>query len=354
MSRGERQRGDAPLDPEATARLGAFLAKAAGGDVAIARLDRLGGGAIQENWRLDIAVADGPMAGAHALVLRTSRPAPIAYSHSRAQEFALLGAARAAGVTVPEPLWLCEDPRVIGKPFFVMRRLRGVALGQKIVRDPAFDGLRDALAERLGEELARIHAIRPGAPGLEFLPPPERAAAPAAIAGYRAFLDDHAAPHPVLEWGLRWAERHQPPADQPVLCHRDFRTGNYMVDPESREAGGLSGILDWEFAGWGAPMADIAWFCAKCWRFGAVEREAGGIAARTPFYAGYRRVSGRDIDPVEVHFWEVTAHVRWAVIAIQQADRHLSGDERSLELAAIGRRPAEMELEILRLTELLS
>ena len=44
------------------------------------------------------------------------------------------------------------------------------------------------------------------------------------------------------------------------------------------------------------------------------------------------------------------AHARWAVIALQQAERHLSGAEAWLELAAIGRRPAEMELEILRLT----
>ena len=68
-----------------------------------------------------------------------------------------------------------------------------------------------------------------------------------------------------------------------MLCHRDFRTGNYMLDIGSRGAT-LTGILDWEFAGWGDPDEDIGWFCCKGWRFSRLDREAGGIAARAPFY----------------------------------------------------------------------
>jgi aminoglycoside phosphotransferase (APT) family kinase protein len=98
-------------------------------------------------------------------------------------------------------------------------------------------------------------------------------------------------------------------------------------------------------------MSDIGWFCAKCWRFGAVEREAGGIAARAPFYRGYEAASGRRIDHAAVHYWEVAAHVRWAAIALQQAARHLSGQERSLELALTGRIVPELELEILNLID---
>ena len=347
---GETARSKVLLNDEARARLARFLGEAAGGAATVTRSSRLGGGAIQENWLIELTVDGGPMAGAHALVLRTSPRQELAYSHSRIHEFALLEAAFAAGVTVPEPLWACADAGVIGRPFFVMRKVGGVSLGHRIVRGAAFEGLRDALAERLGEELARIHAIRPGEPKLEFMPLPEPSPALAAIAAYRGFLDRHESPHPVLEWGLRWAERNAPPAGEVVLCHRDFRTGNYVVDVDDPGKGGLTGILDWEFAGWGAPMEDVAWFCARCWRFGATDREAGGIAGRERFYDGYRRASGRDVDDAAVRFWETMAHVRWAVIAIQQAERHLSGVEPSLELAAIGRRPAEMELEMLRLT----
>jgi len=334
---------------EALSRLAAFLAEAARGPVTIARLGRIRGGAIQENWRLDIAVGSGPLSGRHKLVLRLSSLEALAFSHTRAEEFAILRAAYDAGVAVPEPLWLGEDPGVLGRPFLVMRRLRGTAIGRKVVRDARFAPVRQALAERLGEELGKIHRIRPGHPGLTFLGPAPDDPAAEAIAHYRAALDSDAEAHPVLEWGLRWAERRAPRASGVVLCHRDYRTGNYLVDA-GRRRDGLTGILDWEFAGWGAPEEDLAWFCAKCWRFGVVDREAGGIAERAPFYRGYRRVSGREIDPAAIHFWEVIAHVRWAVIALHQTDRHLSGAEPSLELAAIGRRPPEMELEVLRLT----
>ena len=170
-----------------------------------------------------------------------------------------------------------------------------------------------------------------------------------AIATYRAYLDEMPEPHPVLEWTLRWLETNAPVMGETVLCHRDFRTGNYMVDE-----GELTGVLDWEFAGWGDPHEDIAWFCARCWRFAGPRLEAGGIADRQTFYRAYEQASGRSVDPGLVHFWETMAHVRWAVIALQQAMRHRSGDEFSLELALIGRRIAEIEHECLNLTGALS
>jgi hypothetical protein len=148
----------------------------------------------------------------------------------------------------------------------------------------------------------------------------------------------------VLEWGLRWLERKAPPTGEIVLVHQDFRSGNYMVD-----AAGLTAILDWEFAAWGEPMADIGWFCAKCWRYGGEGGEAGGIAPREDFYRGYESESGRRVDPAAVEYWEVMAHLRWGVIALQQMDRHLSGKEHSLELALTGRILPELELTILEL-----
>src|SRR3546814_6594457 len=82
----------------------------------------------------------------------------------------------------------------------------------------------------------------------------------------------------------------------------------------------LHGVLDWEFADWGDPMSDIGWFCAACWRYAHPELEAGGIAPRDPFYRGYEAVSGQRIDPEVVAFWEIMAHLRWAVIALQQGE----------------------------------
>ncbi|HEX6980395.1 MAG TPA: phosphotransferase family protein [Alphaproteobacteria bacterium] len=333
--------GDLSHD-ETRARLGAWLRSVlAAPSAELVRLEKLSGGAIQENWALDIA-CDGNV---RALVLRTDAPSGVAVSHDRGKEFALLKAAHAAGVTVPVPVAYCEDRAVIGKPFYVMARLKGTAGGHILVRDDKWKGDRTRLAEQLGAELAKIHTIRPPRPDLAFLPVPTHPPAIEAIAAYRSWLDGYRDPRPALEWGLSWLERHAPAAGDLVLCHRDFRTGNYMVDGDR-----LTGILDWEFAGWGDPHEDIGWFCAKCWRFGADAREAGGIGSRRDFYRGYERQSGRRIDDRAVRYWEVMAHARWAVIALQQGERHVSGAEPSLDLALTGRRVAELEYELLRMT----
>jgi len=324
--------------------LARFLAAASGASrVRLAGLDLLPGGAIQENWGLDAEFADGRLAGAQRLVLRTDAPTGIPSSLGRIEEFAVLKAAFAAGVTVPEPLWACPDPSVLGKPFFVMRRVAGTAQGRHITTDPTLEPDLPALAARLGRELARIQTVRPPHPDLAFLP---SIGAVQHIASFRAYLDRHPMPRPVLEWAARWLETHLPEPAAPVLCHRDFRTGNYMLDGAE-----LTGILDWEFAGWGDPDEDIGWFCCKGWRFARLDREAGGIALRGAFHEAYEAASGRNLDPDRVRFWEVLANLRWAVIALQQSDRVLVAGARDLSTAIIGRRATECELELLMLLD---
>lgn len=327
--------------------LESFVAEQSGARrVTITEAKRLSGGAIQENWLINAEIDGGSHAGFLDAVVRTDSPSGVAASHSRAEEYAILKAVYGAGVTVPEPLWLCEDKAVIGRQFFVMRRVGGTAAGHLLVKDGRYGGDRVQLAERLGEELARIHTVRPPRTDLPFLVEFPESPAVHATRHFRQFLDTHATPRPALEWGLRWLERHAPDRDAVVLCHRDFRTGNYMVDEQ-----GLTGILDWEFSDWGDPLEDIGWFCAKCWRFGANGREAGGVGAREDFYRGYERVSGKPLPRDQVHYWEVMAHMNWAVIAIQQAERYLSGEEASLLLGLTGHIVPELEYEILTMTE---
>ncbi len=312
----------------------------------ITALAPLSGGSIQENWGLDAHFAGGPLDGMQRLVLRAAGETGVPSSLDRLQEFAVLKAAFSAGVTVPEPLFACADPSVFGKPFFIMRRAGGTAAAHRITREAALDPVLPAIAERLGRELAHIHTIRPPCPDLDFLVPYEKSGPEYQVAAFRDYLDTHPSPRPVLEWGIRWLETHIPPPTNPVLCHHDFRTGNYLFDGAK-----LTGILDWEFAGWGDPHEDIAWFCSMGWRFARLDREAGGIANRAPFYRGYESESGRALDPVRVHFWEVLASVRWGVIALQQSDRQMLGGERSLDLALTGRRAGECELALLMLLD---
>ncbi len=327
---------DKPNDRRAA--LAEWLSGAAGSPVEIEAMSLLSGGAIQQNWRLDARVNGKPA----AWVLRTDAAATISHSRSRAEEFALLRAAHAGGVTVAEPLFLCGDAAVTGAPFFVMGRAGGIAAGHRVARSGKLGGGREALVAALGRELARIHAIRPPRDDLAFLLPPSPDPCARFIADMRGHLDRGRAPRPVLEWGLRHLERTRYPTDDIVLCHNDYRTGNFMVAED-----GIAAILDWEFAAWGDPHEDIGWLCAPCWRFGG-PGEVGGIGSRAAFAGAYEGASGRRIDPACVAWWELAALIRWAVIALAQAERHLSGREPSLELALTGHVVPELELQVMR------
>lgn len=305
----------------------------------------LAGGAIQENWLLGCVIETAGGAERRRFVLRRDSPAVIDSSLTRAQEFAVLEVAHWAGVLVPEPIGFCADPAVIGSPFALTGFVPGEALGARVVRDTRLGGDRETLARRLGQELAKVHRVGPPEAALGFLDPPEPEPAKREVRRIRLALGRLGAVRPAIEWGLRFAEVHAPVCPEVRLLHNDFRTGNYLVD----EAG-LAGILDWEFASWGDPMADLGWFTAACWRFGRPDLEAGGIGSRAAFYEGYLEAGDLEVRDEAVRYWELMAHLRWALIALEQGRRHLSGAQPSLELALTGRVVAELELAVLRAT----
>lgn len=328
--------------PEVLAALAAELRTSLSAEaLQILSAQRLSGGAVQENWALRLYV-DG---AEHAWVLRTDAPSAVGASLGRQQEFAVLQRVHQAGVRVPRPLLMVERSVALGRPYFLMECLGGIAAGHRLTREG--DALPDAAAllEDLAATLASLHRIEPVAGELDFLLRPAGSPALAAIDEYRRYLDTLAEPQPVLEWGLRWCERHVPASLPLCLTHRDFRTGNYLV-----AHGRLSGVLDWEFTAFGDPREDLGWFSARCWRFAAPQREAGGIGELRVFLDAYQRAGGIALAPAELTYWQVMAHLRWGVIALQQAQRHLSGQERSLELALTGRLLPDLEIEILKLT----
>ena len=321
-------------------RIAAFVRAAArADDVRITRLERMSGGAVQENWALDAEIKGSPQTGSRQWVLRTDARARVEASLKRSEEFAILQVAHAAKLHAPQPLFLCTDAAVTGREFFIMERLPGVASGHRVTREAALVPDRARLARELAENLARLHEIKPPHPQLGFL---KTMHARDNIAHYRSFLDGLPEPHPALEWGLRWCELNAPRAEETTFIHRDYRTGNYLV-----HEGRLAGVLDWEFCAFGNPLEDVGWIHAKCWRFAGKGLPCGGIAQAGDFLVPYQRASGRTVDNDALVYWQVMAHVRWAVIALQQAQRHLSGVEPSLELALTGRIVAELEHEIL-------
>jgi aminoglycoside phosphotransferase (APT) family kinase protein len=288
----------------------------------------LAGGASKEAWAVD-------RDGEPLLVRRAAVGVIHRHTLSLRHEFEVLEAAFEAGVKVPRPILYVED--LDGREAFVMERIPGETIGRRIVRmDPAPAGLPLQLAE----ELAKIHAI-----------PPERLPflGEASLERMVDELDEVGEPHPAIELGLWWLRENRPAPREPVVVHGDYRIGNVAVDEH-----GLVGILDWEFAHLDDPARDLSFGLVRAWRFGADGLRLGGIAEVEPYLECYNELTGREIRPEELDYWELAGNVAWAVGCLTQAQRHLSGQDRSVELAILGRLGAEVEYEICHLLETLS
>ncbi|MFC0337269.1 Predicted kinase, aminoglycoside phosphotransferase (APT) family [Kushneria avicenniae] len=331
-------------DTDPDSALNAWLAQQAGAEwVTINSQRPLGGGAVQDNRLLQVSVIGGPMKGEQRWVLRSDARAPLAISASREEEFALLKRAWRYGICVPEPLWMCQDNAILGRPFMIMRHVAGVASPRSLVAR-AGDGGLEPLVEALGAELARIHALplsddeRQSCDGVNVVS--------RQLADYQNRLAQIPEPQPTLAWALRWLKRHPPTPSKTVLAHNDFRTGNFLVNDDRLEA-----VLDWEFAGPNDALADIGWFCAPCWRF-ASALEAGGLGSIEALVRGYEGAGGERFERDQLDRWIILATLRWAVIALEQGARHDSGMQPDLELALTTHLLPGLELDLLRLIPL--
>ncbi|HVR72789.1 MAG TPA: phosphotransferase family protein [Planctomycetota bacterium] len=329
-------------------KLGEFLTRETGGIARVKVLQRLAGGASRAAFALDIEIGGGPWKGRHAAVLRLDLGGRI-YDASleRVEELQVISHAERGGVPVPRPLWASSDGTILGRGFLLLERVEGETIGRKIVQLPVLAEARRLLPGELGKALARIHALDP-AP-LEFLPRPRARGSPGAWAPAldaceraRVEMDRAGGTYPGLEAGLRWLEAHAPAAEAVVLVHGDFRLGNIIVGPE-----GLRAVIDWEFAQVGDPHEDLAWPFVRDWRFGMDSLRFAGLSDGADFLAAYEEESGRRVDRARLRYWEALGNLRWAVGCLSQARRHTSGVEPSVELASLGRRSAEMELEML-------
>jgi hypothetical protein len=89
----------------------------------------------------------------------------------------------------------------------------------------------------------------------------------------------------------------------------------------------------------------------RAWRFGVGDKRLGGIADVDAYLERYNAITGIGVRPEELDYWELAGNVGWAIGCITQAQRHLSGLDRSVELAILGRLGAEVEYEICHLLE---
>jgi len=302
-----------------------------GCDVAIDNLRALTGGASRTTWAFDAVTPDER----RSLILRIGPPDDLHAGmelEARAQ-----AAAAAAGAPVPQILVADDSPAALGNPFLICDEIKGETIVRRIERQLDEAG-RARLLSQCAHALAAIHRAEPHDPELS---------AQDQLAEWRGRLDAISDTTATFEWAFRWLAAHRPAPSPSRLVHGDYRMGNLIIDGSQ-----LAAVLDWELVHIGEVYEDLAWFCIRAWRFGApADRAAGGLGSVEDFLAAYEQASGATVDRVAFHWWLVLATLRWGVICRYQAERHLSGQTRSVELAAIGRRVCETEWDLLTLLD---
>ncbi|HCS28486.1 MAG TPA: phosphotransferase family protein [Spongiibacteraceae bacterium] len=302
---------------------------------AITQLQRLTGGAAAQTWAF-VAELESE---SHALILRLGQDQQqFGAALSKRQEAQLITAARHHGVLAPEVVVSLPEDNPLGEGF-VMRRLAGEALPQRILRDDRYARARENLTGQCADNLAAIHSIPQTR--LDNIPAMD---ADTQLDFYRSAYLGYPLRSAAFEYAFRWLRQHRPDTRDEALVHGDFRNGNLLVDEQ-----GISAVLDWELAHIGDPMEDLGWLCVNSWRFGRRDKPVGGFGQRDDLYRAYERASGRVVKADHVHYWEVFGTLKWGVICLYQAHVHLSGSEPSLERAAIGRRVSECEVDVLSL-----
>jgi aminoglycoside phosphotransferase (APT) family kinase protein len=316
-------------------KLAKVLEKPLGAGTTIENLRALTGGASRTTWAFDAVTGEQRQ----SLILRTGPPDDV---HAGMElEASAQAAAAAAGAPVPHILVADDSVAALGNPFLICNEIKGETIVRRIQRQlDSEDGQagRARLLPQCAQALAAIHRADAHGPGLTHEDQLDE---------WRARLDAMGDTTATFEWGFRWLGAHRPAPSPPVLVHGDFRMGNLIVNKSD-----LAAVLDWELVHVGEAYEDLAWFCIRAWRFGApAGLGAGGLGSIEDFLTAYELAAGTTVDRVAFHWWLVLATLRWGVICRHQAERHLSGQARSVELATIGRRVCETEWDLLDLLD---
>jgi aminoglycoside phosphotransferase (APT) family kinase protein len=279
--------------------------------------------------------------GERELVVRRAPPGVnIKSAHDMGREFRILSALAPVWPKVPRPIAHCDDASVIGTPFYVMERVKGVILRSKVPAGLLLDelALRRVSASTC-DTLAEIHTLDWRAAGLGDLGKPEgyveRQVKGWAERYKKARTDDI----PEIERLGAWLDEHRPSESGATLVHNDFKYDNVILAPDLSR---VVAVLDWEMATIGDPLMDLGtalgyWIepedppVFQVMVFGPTNRP--GNLTRAEFVARWSRATGRDA--TNVLFYYAFALFKLGVVAQQLYKRYVDGFTTEERFAAM-------------------
>ncbi|HEY0376454.1 MAG TPA: phosphotransferase family protein [Pyrinomonadaceae bacterium] len=269
--------------------------------------------------------------GREFVLRRPPHGAKIKTAHDMGREFMILSRLRPVYPKVPRPVLYCEDETILGAPFYLMERVRGVILR---ARPPEGVELSAQTMRRLSESFVRnlveIHAVDYAAAGLGDLGRPEGYVSRQIEGWTRRYYNARTDDVPEVEGLARWLAEHAPQDSGRALIHNDYKYDNVVFDPE--DLARVVAVLDWEMATVGDPLMDFGTSLAYWmdpddpadWQAAGFGLTAlAGNLRRRELVETYARLSGRDVrDPV---FYFAYGLLKVAVIVQQIYHRYSQG-----------------------------
>ena len=278
-------------------------------------------------------------------------------AHDMEREAGLLQKISPAFPLAPMPYVFCNDLSILGVPFYVMERRKGMVLNNAFPPGVIPTGeLCRRISLTVVETLVQIHAVDWQAAGLSEFGHPEGFLA-RQVKGwieryFRAQTDDI----PQVEPLTRWLAEHVPQSPAPTLIHNDFKLNNMILD--SNDLTRPVAVLDWEMATIGDPLFDLA-VSLTYWVTSEDPEELQtvlptvttlpGFINRAEFMEIYAQKSGRDLS--SMHFYMTFAHFKLAVIIQQIYARWKKGQTQDERFAIFSNRVRDVILYAARLTE---
>lgn len=270
-------------------------------------------------------------------------------SHDMVREAQLLAALHPLFPAAPRIERICPDPQVLGAPFFLMERRRGIVLRGTLPSE--YQGREAQISETFAATLAQLHSLDVTEPPLSACGKPdgflERQVRGWGDRWRRAALE----PVPDLDRVLTWLEANRPSSGPPALVHNDFKLDNLMFAPGNPAK--IAAVLDWEMAALGDPLCDLGlaltyWCHAEAPGLGLLSL-APGFHSRDELVQSYARRSGRPLDNLPYH--EVLGVFKLAVILQQIYHRYVAGQTRDPRFAGFGEIVRELGRTASRLRE---